>query len=142
MNNELATYKVRIDKAHQVAIKAVTGNNIDLAEARKALCQYQHYIMENPEPDLLPAPAVNTHIDKYISSNYFWLIGVCKSIDKANPLLLLVVAPDCMAHILSFLEPTSLFPKLFPCTESAYDDEVKSKTELIGDMTASLVVQG
>jgi hypothetical protein len=81
------------------------------------LCQYQLVTKKNPAPDLLPALVDNPHIDKYVSSNYFGLIGVCKAIGQTHPLSLLVTAKDCMAQILSFLKPASLFPELLKPTD-------------------------
>jgi hypothetical protein len=132
-NNELTTYMLWFNAVHQAAIDSVKDSNRGITEVGKILFQHQLSIQENPAPDLFRVED-NKDISKYITSNYFWLIGVCKVIDKANPLSLLVVAPDCMAHMLSFLEPTSLFPKLLPRAELLSDEEVKSKTELIGEV--------
>jgi hypothetical protein len=115
-NKALATYKTKLGEAQETAIKAVTANTIDIKEAHKAVCQYQLAIKQNPAPDLFQIKD-NNDINKYINSNYFWLIGVCKAIEQANPLSLLVGAKDCMAHILSFLKPTSLFPELLTPTD-------------------------
>jgi ankyrin repeat protein len=55
--------------------------------------------------------------NNYIEKHYFTLIGVCKSISQDNPLSILV-ASDCMSHVLSHLGPHNLLlPELFPCAE-------------------------
>jgi hypothetical protein len=113
-NKDLASYKEKLSKVQEATIKVVTANSINIKEADKSVWQYQLAIKKNPAPDLFQVED-NNDINKYISSKYFWLIGVCKGIDT-HPLSILVEAQDCMAHMLSFLKPTSLFPELLTST--------------------------
>jgi hypothetical protein len=137
-NKAIAIYKKKFNETQKAAIGAVTNNTMDIKEALKALWQYQLAIKKNPAPDLLPAPADNPNIDKYISSNYFLLIGVCKSIGQDSPLSLLVEAEDCMAHMLSFLKPTSLFPELSTPTDLLPKSLPYTSESLIGSVVEEM----
>jgi ankyrin repeat protein len=53
-----------------------------------------------------------SNANNYITQYYFKLIGVCKFLTN-SPISILVSSDDCMSHMLSYLAPHSLFPKLF-----------------------------
>jgi ankyrin repeat protein len=89
-------YQVKLLKLYQIINQDVLKKNLN-AGGNSALC-------------------INK-ANNYIEKHYFTLIGVCKSIGEDNPLSILAVSSDCMPHVLSYLEPHSLIPELFPCVE-------------------------